>query len=69
MIKYRFPILGFFLIAAIVCYFLGSPSGGSIFIFLGMGFEGFFWLGVLHLKRQKRMSDSNSNSNTDNQPS
>ncbi|WP_344796082.1 hypothetical protein [Litoribacillus peritrichatus] len=41
------------LFAAFACYFLGAPSGGIFFLFLGAIFEGLFWFGILGRKRKK----------------
>ena len=52
--KSRYIAMAFCVPAAIVCYLLSSPVGSVLFFFLGAGFEGFFWLGVLDIKRERK---------------
>ena len=50
---YRVIILLAFLIAAIGCYATGLTVGGTIFLLLGVVFEGLFWMGLFWRKRIK----------------
>ena len=34
------------LLLALLCYFIGIPAGGVVFLVLGVGFELLFWFGV-----------------------
>ena len=43
----RIAILASCLLLAVVCYVLGVPAGGGVFILLGIIFESFFWFGLL----------------------
>ena len=47
---YRVIILLAFLIAAIGCYATGLSAGGTIFLLLGVVFEGLFWMGLFGSK-------------------
>lgn len=41
------------LIAAIICYIFGAPSGGVLFLLIGAGLEILFWVGILGPKKSK----------------
>ena len=45
-------LLGLLLLACI-CYLFGSVTGTLLFIFIGMGFELAFWIGLFKPKQAK----------------
>lgn len=49
----RFIITVLCLLAAISCYLFGAPTGGALFLILGMVFEGVFWIRVFRRTKVK----------------
>lgn len=49
----RFLYLAFLILAAIICYIIGSSSGIIIFVILGIILELIFWLGLFSKPSKK----------------
>lgn len=45
-----------FLIAAIACYTFGAHAGGTVFLVIGVIFEGLFWVGLFGRKKSPKVS-------------
>lgn len=48
-------VLGFFLVMALVMYWLNYTAGTLAFLFLGLSFEILFWLGVFDESEQENV--------------
>jgi hypothetical protein len=49
----RYAITVLCLLLAIACYALGVPTGGFLFLLLGIFFEGMFWIRLFRRNKTK----------------
>ena len=61
--KIRLAVTGSLLLAAFICYGIGSTTGFTVFIGLGVIFETVFWIRVFNRrhKRNERLEEIKTN--------